>query len=120
MSSVNISPPWGLITSLINALYRVTQREVALEGSATLCTWGYPMIFLGGPDPALPLHIDVNLKAWNQTAERLSLIDIASAEINGQQLVSEWYPSFDAETLEPGESAFAAVLHPARAEGDGP
>ena len=107
-----------------SGIVRTIRSPVGYEGSARLCDWGHPMVmFLDQPDPRGPLHIDVRLRFWNRTKDRVTLLGVAEASIKDQRLTATRYPTFSELTLDPGgpsvEAHFTLRLpdeQPVRAE----
>jgi hypothetical protein len=71
--------------SLLPALWAQVRPPVAVEGSATLCTWAHPVLTYGD-DPPGPLHVDVDVRLWNKTSRPATVLDIDTATLNGQEL----------------------------------
>jgi hypothetical protein len=91
------------VTRLIAAAYRTVKRPVGLEGRAWVCTWTHPMVIaIDRPTPRGPKHIDVKLRAWNTSTERITILGLASATAAGQDLAAGRYVRFRETTLEGG------------------
>jgi len=80
------------------------RSPVGIEGDAWLCTRSHPLAwYIGAPDPPPdPQHVDVELRMWNRSANRLTVFDVASARAGDQPLKVGRYHSLEQVTLEPG------------------
>jgi hypothetical protein len=103
----------GVIDSGLGLLERVRlaafmpRLDIAVEGSARLCTSEHIGIYFAGapaPPPG-PVHIDVLLDMWNKGHQRVAVIEVRNAQATGQDLRdSTGFGSSRAGelTLEPG------------------
>jgi hypothetical protein len=104
----------GVLDLGVNLLERlrlgvlVPSLDIAVEGSARLCTSDHiPIYVLGAPDPPPgPVHIDVSLRMWNKGTQRIALLEQREARAAGQELrngtLAAW-SAFEPLTLEPGD-----------------
>jgi hypothetical protein len=101
---MHVPVPFGAIARRMASAYSYFRTGVAIEGRAWLCDDGHPMIYAGGEWPTAPRHVDVDLKLWNRRGDRVTVLEIARAEIPSYsvQLSASSYPDFKAVTLEPG------------------
>jgi hypothetical protein len=86
----------------------IPRLDIAVEGTARLCTDEHiPIYVAGAPDPPPgPLHIDVSLDMWNKGHQRVAVLEQRHARAAGQDLrdgTTLGTGSFTALTLELGE-----------------
>jgi hypothetical protein len=66
----------------------IPRLDIAVEGTARLCTDEHiPIYVAGAPDPPPgPLHIDVSLDMWNKRHRRVAVLEQRHARAAGQDL----------------------------------
>ena len=79
-------------------LFLWAQERPVFNATATLCTYGHPIVFyLGDPPPQMRLHVDVELEVFKRRGGRVSIYELANAEVNGQELTPDDFRGIEVE-----------------------
>lgn len=96
----------------------IPRLDIAVEGSAQLCTDEHFMVVLpameGESRPKTDVHIDVSLELWTKGTRRIAVLELRDAAAVRQPLKDRREP-FSPLTLEPGSPKVSAdfTLEPA-------